>query len=600
MKKAERYSIIYGMNYDLKGKGTMRKLLIYLKKYRVEAVVGPLFKLFEALLELSVPLVVAAIADNGIANGDTGYIVRMCLLLILMGAVGLAFSLTAQYFSAKAACGFSAGLRSALFAKIQTLSFPQLDKIGTPTLITRMTSDVNQVQTGINLTLRLLLRSPFVVFGAMIMAFAVGAAAPATAAVFAVAIPVLLVVVFIILTAGIPLFGRSRSKLDLVTGKISSNLEGARVLRAFCREEDEKEEFSERAEALAKTQIVAGRISGLLNPLTYVIINIAIILLLHYSAVGVDSGVLTQGQMIALYNYMTQILVELIKMANLIITVTKSIACAKRIAVIMDEPADMLPLEEKAESKKADAPAIELCSVDFRYSGASGDALKDISVSIGRGQKLGIIGGTGSGKSTLAALIPRFYDATEGQVLVDGRDVKTYGETELRSKIGYVAQSADLFRGSVRDNVRWGKPDASDEEIAEALRVAQLTQIKAGEKNMLDTEVGQNGKNLSGGQRQRLTIARALVRKPEILILDNSSSALDQLTDARLRAAIGELDFAPAVIIISQRAVSVRDCDKILVLDNGEAVGLGTHGELYESCPVYREICDSQMGGASI
>ncbi len=578
----------------------MKKLLIYLKKYRVQAVIGPLFKLFEALLELSVPLVVAAIADNGIANGDTGYIVRMCLLLILMGAVGLAFSLTAQYFSAKAACGFSAGLRSALFAKIQTLSFTQLDKIGTPTLITRMTSDVNQVQTGVNLTLRLLLRSPFVVFGAMIMAFAVGAAAPATAVVFAVAIPVLLVVVFLILTAGIPLYSKSRSKLDRVTGKVSSNLAGARVIRAFCREKSEKEDFAERAGSLTKTQIVAGRISGLLNPLTYVIINIAIILLLHYSAVGVDTGVLTQGQMIALYNYMTQILVELIKMANLIITVTKSIACAKRIAAVMDEQADMLPTESNASDIAENAPTLEFRGVDFRYAGASGEALKDINVSIAKGEKLGIIGGTGSGKSTLAALIPRFYDATGGSVLVDGRDVRTYGETELRGKIGYVAQQTSLFRGSVRDNVKWGNPDATDEDILEAMRVAQLTEIKAGDPNTLDVEVGQDGRNLSGGQRQRLTIARALVRKPEILILDNSSSALDQLTDARLRAAIAELDFSPAVIIISQRAVSVRDCDRILVLDNGESVGVGSHEELYRSCPVYREICDSQIGGASI
>lgn len=578
----------------------MKKMLIYLKKYRVHAVVGPLFKLFEALLELSVPLVVAAIADIGIPKGDTGYIIKMCLLLVLMGAVGLAFSLTAQYFSAKAACGFSAGLRSALFAKIQTLSFPQLDKIGTPTLITRMTSDVNQVQTGVNLTLRLLLRSPFVVFGAMIMAFAVGATAPATAAVFAIAIPVLLVIVFVILTAGIPLFSKSRSKLDSVTGKVSSNLAGARVLRAFCMEENEAEEFSARAEALTRMQIIAGRVSGLLNPLTYVVINIAIILLLHYSSVGVYEGALTQGQMIALYNYMTQILVELIKMANLIITVTKSIACAKRIAGVMDEKADMLPVCDSGETEDENAPALELKDVEFCYAGASGSAIRNINISIGRGEKLGIIGGTGSGKTTLAALIPRFYDATSGKVTVNGKDVRAYDETELRAKIGYVAQNVTLFRGSVRDNVKWGNPDASDEEVLAAMKAARITEIKAGESNTLDIEIGQDGKNLSGGQRQRLSIARALVKKPEILILDNSSSALDQITDAKLRAAIAELDFDPAVVIISQRSVSVRDCDKILVLDDGAAVGVGTHEELYESCPVYREICDSQMGGAAI
>ncbi len=578
----------------------MRKILKYLKNYRVHAIVGPLFKLFEALLELAVPLVVAAIADRGIAENDTDYIIKMCLLLILMGAAGLACSLTAQYFAAKAACGASAELRSALFAKIQTLTFPQLDKIGTPTLITRMTSDVNQVQTGINLTLRLLLRSPFVVFGAMIMAFAVGAAAPATAAVFAIAIPVLLVIVFIILTAGIPLYSRSRTKLDAVTGKVSSNLAGARVLRAFCMEENEKEEFSARSEALTRAQIVAGRISGLLNPLTYVIINIAIILLLYFSADGVDAGLLSQGEMIALYNYMTQILVELIKMANLIITVTKSIACAKRISAVMDEKSDMQRVKLKEGKNTENSPVIELCSVDFRYAGASGDALKNINFSLKRGEKLGVIGGTGSGKSTLAALIPRFYDATGGEVLVDGKNVREYDETELRSRIGYVAQNADLFRGTVRDNVKWGDPDATDDDVREALRVAQLLEIKAGETNTLDIEIGQNGRNLSGGQRQRLTIARALVRRPEILILDNSSSALDQLTDARLREAIDGLDFDPAVVIISQRAVSVHDCDKILVLDGGEAVGLGSHEELYESCEVYREICDSQMGGASI
>ena len=577
----------------------MRKLFVHLKKYRMHAVLGPLFKLFEALLELSVPLVVAAIADVGIANGDTGYVVRMCILLILMGAVGLAFSLTAQYFSAKAAVGFSAGLRSSLFAKIQTLSFPQLDKIGTPTLITRMTSDVNQVQTGVNLTLRLLLRSPFVVFGAMIMAFAVGATAPATSAVFAVSIPVLLVVVFLILLAGIPLFTKSRGRLDGVTGKVSSNLSGARVLRAFCREDSENADFSARAEFLSKTQIVAGRISGLLNPLTYVIINLAIILLLQFSAEGVNSGALSQGQMIALYNYMTQILVELIKMANLIITVTKSIACAKRISAIMDEEADMLPVSGGG-AEDENAPAIELRDVDFRYAGASGEALRGISLSVKRGDKLGIIGGTGSGKSTLAALIPRFYDATSGQVLVNGRDVKSFAGEELRGKIGYVAQNVSLFCGTVRDNVRWGKPDATDEEIREAMRVARISEIKKGEENTLDIEVGQDGKNLSGGQRQRLTIARAVVRRPEILILDNSSSALDQITEAELRREIAALEFKPTVVVISQRAVSVRDCDSIVVLDNGEAVGIGTHDELYAGCEVYREICDSQMGGASI
>ncbi len=576
----------------------MKKLLKYLKKYTGEAITAPLFKLLEALLELTVPIVVASMIDRGIALGDRPYIISMSLLLLLMGAVGLAFSLTAQYFSAKAACGFSAGLRSALFGKIQSLSYAQLDRTGNATLITRMTSDVNQVQTGVNLTLRLLLRSPFVAFGAMVFAFIVGKNAPSATITFAIVIPVLIVVIFMILLAGIPIYGRSQSKLDAVTGGLRSNLEGARVIRAFRLEEHETEEFSRRVAIQKKFQLIAGRISGLLNPLTYVIINLAIIALLQNGAFEVNSGALTQGELVALYNYMTQILVELIKMANLIITITKALACAKRISAVMDETPDMV-VESGHEVTEA-RPFISLRGVGFGYPGASGEVLTGIDLAADRGEFVGIIGGTGSGKSSLVSLIPRFYDVKEGSVVIDGIDVREQDPDELRRRIGFAAQHPTLFAGTLRDNIKWGKPDADDSEIMDALGTAQIAELVDQKDDKLDFRIEQGGRNLSGGQRQRLNVARALVRRPEILILDDSSSALDRATDASLRRAIRELDYSPTVFIVSQRVESVKGCDRIAVLDGGRIVGLGTHDELYRNCEVYHEICESQKGGAAL
>ncbi len=576
----------------------MKKLLKHLKKYTAEAITAPLFKLLEALLELTVPMVVAAMIDRGIAERDTPFIIRMSLLLLLMGAVGLAFSLTAQYFSAKAACGFSAGLRSALFEKIQSLGYSQLDRAGSSTLITRMTSDVNQVQTGVNLTLRLLLRSPFVAFGAMVFAFIVGRNAPGATVTFAIVIPVLIVVIFVILLAGIPIYGKAQGRLDAVTGGLRSNLEGARVIRAFRLEEHETEEFSRRVELQKRFQLLAGRISGLLNPLTYVIINLAIIALLQNGAVAVDSGSLTQGELVALYNYMTQILVELIKMANLIITITKSLACAKRIAAVMEETPNMTA--GSGHEAEGERPFVSLRGVGFGYPGASGEVLFDIDLDAERGEFVGIIGGTGSGKSSLVSLIPRFYDVKAGSVVIDGVDVRDRDPDELRRRIGFAAQHASLFTGSIRDNIKWGKPDADDEEIMEALNTAQIGEIIRLKEEKLDSRVEQGGRNLSGGQRQRLNVARALVRRPEILVLDDSSSALDRATDAALRRAIRSLDYSPTVFIVSQRVESVKDCDKIAVLDAGRIVGLGSHDELYRTCEIYHEICESQKGGEAI
>ena len=577
----------------------MKYVFKYLKKYTAESIVAPLFKLIEALLELTVPIVVALIIDKGIGGGDDGYVVKMCLLLLLIGAVGLAFSLTAQYFSAKAAVGTAADLRSGLFSKIQSFSYSKLDKIGTSTLITRMSGDVNQVQTGINLTLRLLLRSPFVAFGAMVMAFIVGAGASSATVSFAIVIPVLLVVIFIILLAGIPMYGKVQGGLDRVTGSLRSNLDGARVIRAFRLEDRESDEFSAKVTLHKRLSLAAGRISGLLNPLTYVIINLAIIMLLQNGAIEVNAGNLTQGELVALYNYMTQFLVELIKMANLIITVTKAIACAKRISSVMNEDNDM-PLVESNDPVDENAPLVSFKNVSFTYNGAAGAAISDVSFELRAGESLGIIGGTGSGKSTLVNLIPRFYDVTEGEVLVNGVNVKSIPEDKLRQKIGVASQKALLFAGSIRDNIKWGKPDASDEEIIKALDTAQISNIVEEKADGLDSKIEQNGRNLSGGQRQRLNVARALVRRPEILILDDSSSALDRVTDAALRRAIRELDYSPALFIVSQRAESVAGCDKILVLDGGCAVGYGTHEELYSASDIYREICDSQKGGESI
>lgn len=578
----------------------MRRLLKYMKKYTVASIVAPFFKLLEALLELAVPVVVARIIDRGIETGDMPYVVYMCLVLLGMGTVGLAFSLTAQYFSAKVACSVAADVRADLFSKIQSFSFSQLDRLGTSTLITRMTGDVNQVQTGVNLTLRLLLRSPFVVFGAMIMAFVVGAKATSATMSFAVVIPVLFVVTFIILLAGIPTYGKVQGKLDTVTGNVRSNLDGARVLRAFRLEESETEKFGTSVKVLKRFQLAAGRISSLLNPLTFVIVNLAIIALLKNGAVEVDSGNLTQGELVALYNYMTQILVELIKMANLIITITKAIACAKRISTVMDEKTDMKAESVGSDIERADAPAVVFRNVSFGYPSASGTVLKNINLEIARGETLGIIGGTGSGKSTLVGLIPRFYDVTEGEIEICGRDVRRFEPDEIRRRVGYAAQHARLFRGTVRDNIKWGKPNADDSEVLKAIDIAQLSDFIKEKKGGLSAEIEQGGRNLSGGQRQRMNVARALVGRPEILILDDSSSALDRATDAAMRRAIHNLDYSPTVFIVSQRVESLVGCDRIAVLDGGELVGVGTHAELYSGCEIYREICDSQKGGESL
>lgn len=580
----------------------MKRLIKYMKAYRKEAVIAPLFKLFEAILELTVPVIVSLIVDNGIARGgEEGkrYSLLMCGLLVLLGLAGLAFSLTAQYFSAKAACGFAGDIRSVLFSRIQSLSFSQLDRAGTGTLITRMTSDVNQVQTGVNLTLRLLLRSPFVVLGALIGALIVGAPAPSAVLAFIIVIPVLAIVVMIILLAGIPLYRKAQGGLDGVTGLLRSDLEGERVIRAFRLEDRRNAEFDKRNRSLNRFQLLAGRISGLLNPLTYVIVNLAVILMLSNGSHAVNEGILTNGKLIALYNYLTQILVELIKFANLVITITRSLACADRISAVIGEEPAMPPKSESADFVEG-APAVIFRNVSFEYPGASGKVLESIDLSVKKGEKIGIIGGTGSGKSSLVGLIPRFYDVSEGSVEVGGRDVREYDPDELRRHIGYVAQHATLFRGSIRDNIKWGDPDATDEEITEALKEAQIGNIIEEKKGGLSYMIEQGGRNLSGGQRQRLNVARALVRRPQILVLDDSSSALDRATEASLRRAIRELDYSPAVFIVSQRVESVSGCDRIVVLDGGRTVGIGKHDELYGNCEVYREICDSQKGGESL
>ena len=569
----------------------MKKLLIYLKDNKKECVLGPLFKLLEASLELLVPLVVAALIDKGIGGAgkaDVGFIVKMALLLVAFGAVGLAFSLTAQFFAAKAATGFTARVRNALFRHIGRLSYTQLDGVGTSTLITRMTSDMNQVQTGLNLTLRLLLRSPFVVFGAAVMAFTVDVRA---ALVFAVAIPLLSVVVFGIMLLCIPLYKSVQAKLDRVVSRTRENLIGVRVIRAFCKEKEETERFKEETGELALSQRVVGRISALLNPLTYVMINLAIIALIYTGALRVEAGLLTQGAVVALYNYMSQILVELIKLADLIINITKSIACAKRISAVFDIPAGQEQTDGTPDGGEA---AVEFKNVSFKY-GAGENVLSDISFTAQQGQTVGIIGGTGSGKTSLINLIPRFYDASEGCVFVDSRDVRSYNPDALRTKIGIVPQKAVLFKGTVAENLRWGDSSAADDALKTALKAAQAYEIIESRPEGLDAPVEQGGKNFSGGQRQRLTIARALVRRPEILILDDSASALDFATDAALRKAISELDWHPCVFIVSQRTASIMHADIILVLDDGRLVGKGTHSQLLEGCETYREIYDSQF-----
>lgn len=569
----------------------MRKLLRYLTgDYLRETILSPLFKMLEALLELFVPIVVAAIIDTGIENGDGGYVVKMCLLLGALGLIGLGFSVTAQYFAAKAAAGFAKKVSHALFSHIQTLSYADLDAAGTSTLITRMTSDLNQVQSGVNLTLRLLLRSPFVVFGAMIMAFTIDVT---SALVFAAAIPILAVIVFAIMLIGIPMYNKVRTRLDKVLGKTRENLTGVRVIRAFCKEADEIGAFEAENNALTDEQKAAGRISALMNPLTFAAVNIAIVILIRIGAVRVEAGILTQGAVVALYNYMSQILVELIKLANLIISITKSVACGKRIQAALESGEGMADGAEK-NGFEGYRYAVEFRDASLKYRGAAEDSLSHISFAAEQGSTVGIIGGTGSGKTSLVNLIPRFYDATDGGVYVDGLNVRDYEVFSLREKIGIVPQKAVLFYGTIRDNLRWGNENASDGELLRALELAQAKEIVEGKEGGLDFVIEQGGRNLSGGQRQRLTIARALVKDPKILILDDSASALDFATDAALRKALRSLS-GMTVFLVSQRTSSLQHADRIIVLDDGEAVGIGTHDELLKTCEVYREIYSSQF-----
>lgn len=565
----------------------MSPVIKMLGKYKKEAVLSPLFKLLEALFELFVPIVVASLIDIGIGNADKGYAVKMFFLLILLAVIGLCFSITAQYFAAKAAVGVGTRLRSVLFKKIQSLSFSELDNIGTSTMITRMTSDVNQVQSGINMFLRLFMRSPFIVFGAMIMAFTIDFQA---ALVFVCAIPVLAVVVFAIMLISIPLYKKSQSRLDKVTGKTRENLTGARVIRAFCREEREINEFKDLNSQLTAAQKYVGKISALMNPITFVIINVAIVVLIWVGAIRVEQGVLTQGAVVALYNYMSQILVELIKLANLIITMTKSVACCNRVTAVLETSSTLQHTDnDTIETENC----IDFVNVVLTYQGAGGESLTDINFSIKPGETVGIIGGTGSGKSSLVNLIPHFYDCTRGGVYVDGKNVKSYSTVELREKIGIVLQKAVLFKGTIRDNLLWGNKNATEQQLVQALEIAQAADVVASKKNGLDEVIEQGGKNLSGGQRQRLTIARALVKQPEILILDDSASALDYATDARLRKAVKGLKNT-TVIIVSQRTSSIMSADKIIVMDDGKIVGIGTHSQLLDSCSIYQEIYSSQ------
>lgn len=568
----------------------MFKLLKYLKNYKKESILAPFFKLTEAVFELIVPLIVAAIIDNGIAGGNKLYILRMCGVLGIFAVLGLACAVAAQYFSAKAAVGFSAEVRHTLFSHIGKLSFSQLDTLGAPTLITRLTGDINQVQSGVNLTFRLVLRSPIVVFGAVIMAFTVDVP---TALVFAVAVPILAVIIFAIMLVCIPLYRKVQQRLDGVLAKTRENLSGTRVVRAFCKEQEEISDFNAQNRALSGMQIAVGKISAFLNPVTVLIINLSIIALIYIGGLRVNIGSATSGDVVAQYNYMSQILVELVKLANLIITVTKAVACGNRIQSVLDIKPDM-PAGELKEGNQNSPYAVEFNNVSLSYGGGE-NALNNINLKIERGQTVGIIGSTGSGKSSLINLIPRFYDATGGSVLVDGVDVKLYDITALRNKIGVVSQKKALFKGTVRDNIRFGKPDATDEEIWQALDTAQAKQMVLDKTGQLDFCLEQEGKNLSGGQRQRMTIARALVRKPEILILDDAASALDYATSAALNSALKNTDFSPTVITVSQRVSAIRNADVIAVLDEGECVGIGTNEELLKTCGVYKEICASQL-----
>lgn len=571
----------------------MKSLLIYLKDYKKECVLAPLFKMLEAIFELLVPLVMAKVIDVGIGGQDIPYIIKMCLIMILLGVVGLISAVTAQYFSAKAAAGFGTGVRHALFAHIQTLSFSNQDKLGDATLITRMTSDVNQAQSGVNMVLRLFLRSPFIVFGAMIMAFTIDVPSAIT---FVVIIPLLSLVVFGVMVVSIPLFKKVQGKLDAVTQSARENLTGVRVIRAFHLEQQEKQEFAGRNQELTGMQMFVGKISGLLNPVTYVMINAATAFLIYQGALRVDSGVITQGEVVALVNYMGQILVELIKLANLIVTVTKAIACGNRIESVLEIPQGerQVQPERTEETEKCEDEMVVFSNVGLTYQDAGGESLSDISFTARRGETIGVIGGTGSGKTSLVHLIPGFYPYTKGSVRIGGRELSSYSKEELRKKVGIVMQRAVLFQGTIRENLSWGKEDATDQEMMEALKTAQALEVVE-KKEGLDTLVSQGGKNFSGGQRQRLTIARALVRKPEILILDDSASALDYATDAALRRAIAGLKERPTVFIVSQRASSVQYADRILVLEDGELAGIGTHKELLLNCQVYQEIYYSQF-----
>lgn len=570
----------------------MGKLLKYLKNYKAQTVLAPLFKLLEAGFELFVPLVVAAIINKiDAGEGSASYVVYACLLLVALGVVGLVSAVAAQYFAAKAAVGFSKELRHDLFDKMQSLSYSEFDGLGTGKMITRMTSDVNQVQLGVNLVLRLFMRSPFIVFGAMAMAFSIDALA---GGVFAIAIAVLCAVVFGIMLVSIPLYKRVQGDLDKVTVATRETLTGARVLRAFCKEDDEINSYNEKNGKLYKSQTFVGRISALMNPLTYAIINAAIIALMYVGAIKFNAGTLDRGQTVALYNYMSQILIELIKLANLIITVTKSFACAGRINEILEMQPSLKHVVAGADTAQDGTHFIEFKNVCVNYGGAKVDALNGITFTAERGQTVGIIGGTGAGKTTLVNMIPHFYDAKEGQVLIDGKNVNTYDDTDLRKSCGIVPQCAVLFKGTVRDNIKWGLESATDEEILSAIDAAQAADVVKAKDNGLDEEVEQGGKNFSGGQRQRLTIARALVKKPQILILDDSASALDYATDAKLRKSIKKLDYNPTVFIVSQRTSSIKHADKIIVLDGGKMAGVGTHEELLKNCEIYREIHYSQ------
>ncbi len=588
----------------------MKKLLVYLKDYKKESILAPLFKMLEASFELLVPLVMAQIIDTGIAQRDKGIIVKMGLVMIALGLIGLVCSITAQFFAAKAAVGFSTGLKHALFGHIQKLSFSEMDTIGTSTLITRMTSDVNQVQSGVNLVLRLFLRSPFIVFGAMIMAFTIDVKA---AFVFVVTIPLLCIVVFGIMLITMPLYKKVQTGLDRILGITRENLTGARVVRAFNKEEAEIGRFRDGNENLTTMQMFVGKISALMNPVTYIIINGAVIVLIWTGAVQVENGYITQGEVVALVNYMSQILVELIKLANLIITVTKALACANRIEAVFEAKSSLVSPEPgkstgaalsgegtgtetiRRNGSGAASPAVTFEHVCLTYKNAGAESLTDIHFQVQKGQTVGIIGGTGSGKSSVVNMIPRFYDATKGRVLVDGMDVKDYTLEELRGKIGVVMQKAVLFKGTIRENLLWGKEDATEEEMWRALEISQAKEFVETKEGGLDAKVAQAGKNLSGGQKQRLTIARALIRRPEILILDDSASALDFATDAKLRKAIREMEEAPTVFIVSQRAASIQYADSIIVMDDGEIAGMGTHSQLMETCEVYKEIYDSQF-----